>query len=175
MEDLNLSEFFTTKSQATEFMVKIDQLMAAIFETKFDLESELSKYFSLSQKEKFLKLLRINKVDPKKPTELKQFFEKIKEAASTMKILTIKLAFEPTEKNLINFSNWFRMNVKKQYLFEITVDPTLVAGAEIKFNGKYFDFSIRKTLEQIFNPPPATNGQQYQPQLNNHQVIAKPI
>lgn len=175
MDTLNLSEFFTTKNQATEFIVKLDQIIATIFETKFDLEVALGKYFSFSQKDKFLKLLRLNKINSKNPTELKQFFEKIKESVSEMKVINLKLAFEPSEKNLVNFSNWFRMNVKKQFLFEITVDPKIVAGVEINFDGKYLDFSIRKTLDQMFNPPPnPTNGIHAQIPLDNRQFLAKP-
>lgn len=183
MDELNLSEFFTTKNQASEFMVKLDQIIATIFETKFDLEVALGKYFSFSQKDKFLKFLRISKVNTKNPTELKQFFEKIKESVSQMKVINLKLAFEPSDKNLISFSNWFRMNVKKQFLFEITVDPKIVAGVEINFNGKYLDFSIRRSLEQIFNPQPAapaqpTNGFHNSPtpqvQLDNRQFLARP-
>jgi F0F1-type ATP synthase delta subunit len=185
MDDLNLSEFFTTKAEATEFSVKLDAIMASIFETKFDLESMLGKYFSISQKDKFLKFLRINKIDPKRPTDLKQFFEKIKETVAGMKVLNLKLAFEPSEKTLMNFSTWFRMNVKKQFLFEITVDHKLVAGAEINFNGKYLDLTMRKTLDQIFNPQTFPQSQtlkgapQVPPQqhlTNNHQqFVLKPI
>jgi F0F1-type ATP synthase delta subunit len=182
MEDLNLSEFFTTKAESTEFSVKLDQIMASIFETKFDLEQVLGQYFSISQKDKFLKFLRVNKIDTKKPTELKQFFEKIKEAVAGMKIIHLKLAFEPSEKTLMNFSTWFTMNVKKQFLFEIIVDRKLVAGAEINFNGKYLDLTMKKTLDQIFNPqdpaqqPHTIKGPQNLPEhhlANNHpQILA---
>jgi F0F1-type ATP synthase delta subunit len=185
MDDLNLSEFFTTKAEATEFSVKLDQIMASIFETKFELDQVLGKYFSISQKDKFLKFLRVNKIDPKRPTDLKQFFEKIKETVAGMKVLNLKLAFDPSEKTLMNFSAWFRMNVKKQFLFEITVDPKLVAGVEINFNGKYLDLTLRKTIEQIFNPqtpalPQVTKAAPQIPtsaqNLNNHQqFVSKPI
>ena len=51
------------------------------------------------------------------------------------------------------------INLKKQVLFDISVDRKLIAGAAITYKGKYKDFSIKPKVNEIITkiltqPPP---------------------
>lgn len=168
MDTLDLSEFIKTKSQATDFSAKLDALNESIFKVGFDLETALSGYFSLDKKDKFLKLCRDNNVNIKSPSDLKAFFEKLQDKVREIKIINLTLAFEPNDKTLKKFIQWFQVNMQKEVLFEIEVDPRLVAGAVITYNGKYQDYSLRKKVDQYFNPAPIQQTNQTTNSNQNH-------
>lgn len=146
---VDLSAFFQTKAQATDFSSRIATVSEKIYETDFDLEKVLMEQFGLRKKEHFLTLLRDHNVSADSPTSLKQFLTDIQKDITTLKVLTLKFAFEPKEQTLKALSEWFVMNIKRQVLFDITVDPSIIAGAVISFNGKDTDCSIKEKFHHI--------------------------
>lgn len=150
MEILDLSDFFKTKAEAIDFSQKLSTVGQKIFETNFNLERILMEQIGLQKKEKFISLLRENNVNISSNAALKEFFDIIQNKISYLPVLSITLAFNPTEETLQALSDWFVLN-KKQVLFEISVDKRLVAGVAIYYNSKYLDFSIKSRFENILN------------------------
>ncbi len=159
--ELDLSPFFTTRSEATSFSSRLSLISEKIYQTTFNLEKALAEEFGIEKKEEFMILIRENKIHPDASSELKSFIDEIIKKITTIPVMTITLAFEPNAKTLINFSQWFLINLNKQILFDIHVDPTLIAGAALTFQGKFTDLSVRPQFDQILNktlsPPPNQN------------------
>jgi F0F1-type ATP synthase delta subunit len=149
METVDLSLFFQTKAQANEFSTRLSLISGKIYNTNFDLEKILLDQFGLKKKDAFISLLRENGIDTKNNSELKKFFSSIIESIAKLPIMSLTIAFEPKEKTLQKLSEWFVMNVNKQAVFDIIVNPELLGGAAIDFNGKHMDFSIRPKFEEI--------------------------
>lgn len=149
MENLNLSDFFTTKGQATDFAERLSRLSAMIYTTDFNLESALMQLFGIQKKEKIIALLRDQNVGTDSPTTLKDFITKIQTTITTLPVLSITLAFEPTGQTLKAISDWFVMNMKKQVLFDFVVDPRLIAGASITYKGKFKDYSFQLPVQEM--------------------------
>lgn len=167
MEQVDLSYFFKTKAQANDFTSRLAAISAKIYETNFNLEKLLIEHFGMQKTEKFLILLRENKVQLQANTSLKEFLTKLQETVSQFPVLTLTVAFEPTEQTLQSLSEWFIINFKKQILFEISVDPQLIAGAAITYKGNYLDFSIKsafaKILSETISPSTQPASAQNQP------------
>lgn len=149
MDARDLSDFFKTKTQANDFSSRIAAISEMIYTTDFSLEKALEKHLGLEKKDKFLALLQKNEVNKTATPALKEFFEKTQEAIKSTPTTPLTIAFEPREQTLTMLSDWFLLHMNKHVIFDITVDPSLIAGAAITFNGKYFDFSVKQQFEQI--------------------------
>jgi len=150
MEEISLSDFFHTKAQATDFSMHLATISENIYNTHFDLEKALTEHLGIKKKDLFISLLRDNKVNIYVNSELKSFFDKIQEAISNLPLLSLTIAFEPTEETLKILSEWLVLNIHKEVLFDITIDTKIIAGATISFSGKYTDQSIKTRFDQIF-------------------------
>jgi F0F1-type ATP synthase delta subunit len=158
METIDLSDFFKTRQQANDFSTRLATVFDHMYQTTFDLEKTLMDQFGIARKDKFMTLLRDNNVTTDVPT-LKVFLTKVQEIIKTLPVVPIVLAFEPKSQTLQALVDWFQMNVKKQVLFDISVDPKLIGGAAITFNGKFGDYSIKPLFEKIMATTLATPTQ----------------
>jgi hypothetical protein len=153
MENLDLSHFLTTKSQANDFSARCTAISDKVYETDFNLEDELQKEFGFNKSQKFISLLRDNNVAVGTSADLKNFFTKITQTVNSLPVTTLELAIEPDNEILKSISDWFLLNLKKQVLVEVEIKPDLIAGAAVNFKGKRHDFSIRpiflKTTEEM--------------------------
>ena len=159
METFDLSVFCKTKAQATDFSTRLSEIASQIYHTGFQLENTLTASLGMQKKDAFMRLLREQKIAVTSQQALKEFFATLQDKASSMPILTITTAFEPNEAVLKTISDWFLINVKKQVLFDVHVDTTLIAGCTITYNGKFKDYSIRKKFITILTEMMASHDQ----------------
>jgi len=149
MEQLDLSDFIKTKAQALDFSIRLSLISQKFFETDFNLQKELLEQLGMHKADKFITLLRENKVNETAIESLKIFFNLLQMKITSLPVITMKLAIEPKEKTLQTLSQWFLLNVNKQVLFDITVDPEIIGGVDIYFDSKFLDFSVRTTFDKI--------------------------
>jgi hypothetical protein len=167
MEITDISDFCKTKAQATDFSTRLGHIEQQVYHTDFTLEKALLTQFGLQKKDKFITLLRNNSI-PSEGGVLKEFLVKLQTLTATLPVLSLTVAFEPGEQTLKLLSDWFLLNVKKQVLFDITVDPTLIAGVSINFNGKHAEFSIKPQFAEILKQVIITSAQP--PQAPPHPI-----
>jgi hypothetical protein len=151
IEPVNLSRFFKTKSEARSFSVRLAKVSGRIFETNFHLEPALSDEFGLQRKELFMTLLHEQNINLDKPSAIKDFLTLLQNQINAMPVLSLSIACEPNEMTLKTLSDWFLLSLKRQVLFDITVEPSLIAGLAIHYNGKYLDYSIRPTFAKVIS------------------------
>ena len=149
MDNIDLTDLFTTKTEANDFLARLTSVSEKFFQTGFTLEKALYENFGVNKTDKLLMILRQNNVATESLPAVKDFFFILMAKISSLPVLTLTLAFEPQEQTLVAVSEWFFINMHKQMLFEINVDKNIIAGAHIKYNGKFFDFSVRSTFEKI--------------------------
>jgi len=149
MNILDLSSFFQTKAQASDFASRIASLSEKIYETDFNLEKQLLNEFGLKKKDRFMTLLHENNVSIESNTALKEFFTQMQQQITSLPLLTLTIAFEPNDETMRTLAEWFLLNINKQVVFEIIVDRSLIAGAAIGFNGKEADLSIHDKFSKV--------------------------
>jgi hypothetical protein len=152
MESLDLSSFFITKAQASDFAARLALVLEKVYTTDFELEKTIGAQFSLPKKDQILKLFRENQISETSPTEIQGFLKKLQESVAALPVVTLTIPFEPNDETLKAFSDWFLFTLKKQVIFAIEIDETLLAGARITFNGKYKDYSLRTKFMTIMEP-----------------------
>ncbi|OGD09148.1 hypothetical protein A2397_01630 [Candidatus Amesbacteria bacterium RIFOXYB1_FULL_44_23] len=151
METLDLSDFFTSKAESSDFCSRLATVSQSVYETDFDLQKALLEQFGILKKDKFMALLRDNEISIESNSDLQEFMNKICQKASALPTVTISLAFEPDETILKEFSSWFVLNTNHQVLIDIQIDPSLIAGASITSNGKFHDFSAKSKFNQMLS------------------------
>lgn len=178
MEAIDLSEFFKTKAEANDFASRLATVSEKIYQNGFSLEKALLEQFGVTKKDKFITLLRDNKINTESTSDLKGFLSSLIEKIGKIPILELTVAFEPDEQTLVALSEWFILNTKKQVLFAITVDRKLIAGAAITVHGKFLDFSIRPKFEEVIskiidnkNQKPSTDPEKTTTPTGAHQSI----
>lgn len=160
-EILDLSGFFTTKSQASDFVRGLSNIIDKMYEVNFNLENAFSQEFGIDKRDKFMELLHENS---HKNMSLKDYLTSFIEQVKVLPELDITIAYEPTNDTLKAISQWFIISFGKQVLLNITVDRNLIAGAAINFNGKYKDYSFKNQFNEIVKKQLASNVSQ------NHQA-----
>jgi len=149
MEQLDLSDLFTTRAEANDFLARINTISEMLFKTDFNLEKVLIEQLGINKGDRFLTILRENNINVSSTQAIKIFFHTLSEKILAMPVIALTVAFEPQAQTLKAVSEWFVINMKQQMLFDITVDRKIVGGAAVTYNGKFFDFSIRQTFERI--------------------------
>lgn len=70
-----------------------------------------------------------------------------------LKKLELVIAFEPDADLRASLLDWAQEQFGKDVMLQVRVDKSLIAGAEVYFEGKYMDVSLRKDVDKILNTP----------------------
>jgi len=149
MDQVDLSDLFTTRVEANDFLARLTTISELFFKNGFNLEKALVDQFGVNKSDRIIAILRQSNINPESTPQVKDFLFLLMSKISSLPVLNLTIAFEPTSQTLKNLSEWFFMNLHKQMLFDIKVDRSVIAGAHIRYNGKFFDFSIRSTYEEV--------------------------
>ncbi len=79
-----------------------------------------------------------------------EYLNGLKKEIKKFELVTITLAYEPTNATFNNLGSWVRKNTFGLTVIDINYDPSIVAGAIIVFKGKYVDYSIRTQIKSLF-------------------------
>jgi len=65
--------------------------------------------------------------------------------------MKLDIAFFPTDNFLNRISQWLQKEFGQRIILDITVNPKVVAGAIIEYQGNWRDFSLAKKIDQLFS------------------------
>ncbi len=144
-------ETIATTEDASELNEQIDRLLTTIYQTERSdiataLDATLSTNISKSIKNYLYKTNTILTNEEEVRLSLKKLQEEVRHA----NILSLTLAFSPTKKMVTNISQMVKHEFGENILIELSVNPELVGGAVIIYNGKYIDLSLQKKLAILF-------------------------
>lgn len=149
MDQIDLSDLFTTKAEANDFLARLTTVSEMFFQTGFNLQKALLDNFGVNKSDHIITILRTNNINIESLPAVKEFVFILMSKISSLPVLSLTIAFEPNAQTLKSLSEWFFINLHKQMLFDITIDRDVIAGAKITYNGKFFDFSVKQTFERI--------------------------
>src|SRR5437764_1256961 len=98
---MDLSDFFTTKEQAADFSASIANISEKVYQSRFNLEKALVEEFGVQKKDKFIKLLKQNKIAMQTPTTVKKFLDDLEASIAQLPVLSLTIAFEPKEQAVV--------------------------------------------------------------------------
>ena len=158
---IDLSEFFITRSQANNFSIHLNTIIESMYTANYNFEKAITSEFGIQKADMFLKILRDNGLQNASLREVQEFLKKIQNIVSSLSVVSLILAFEPSDDVLKSLAQWFVFNVQKQVVFDIQVDPHIIAGVKINYNGKFKDYSVgplfNTLVQNVLHPQTAKN------------------
>lgn len=140
---LAYSELITslkTTQDADDFTAEIE-----FFLQKGTLD-EISTITAQKIKEAFTR----NNLDINNKDSVAAFCANLKELLKKLKVIKLVLAFCPSVKMLENIHNFVKENIGAGYILDIEILDEVLGGAVVMFNGKYADYTLKKTIEESF-------------------------
>ena len=82
-------------------------------------------------------------LEAKEASELKKKLHALPE-------IKLEIAFLPKDNFISGISRWLEKEIGQKVILDITVNPKVVAGAIIEYQGNWRDFSLAKKIDQLF-------------------------
>lgn len=141
-------------TQTTEDVVKLDEeidlLLQSIYHVDKDmLEDTLKKMVRIRVAMEIRSLVK--QTTTSKKEEIKTLFSNMYRTICALPILQLTLAFEPSEAVIGNISRWARQNLAAGILLDLSLDRSVLGGAIIVYHGKFYDLTLRKKLQDVFD------------------------
>lgn len=137
-----LTSLIKTREDFNLIKNQLDALEVSLYELKTNnFESTLGNNVRADLAQLISKAIR---------TEGKEeVIKKMREALGNIKFVELTLSFEPPNKLLEIIYEWFNKNVSQNISLDVKVDPDIIGGALITFEGKFFDGSLKRRLQDI--------------------------
>ena len=147
-----LLSLIKTKPYADEILLRIDELKESLYNKRIDLDKKMSELFSFELKEKIKAYSWQEQINLNDPVSFGKFLADLRGHIKSMPVVTIKIAYDPDEETVKEISAWFVENYGKNVLVELVSDKSLLGGAMVIFNQSSKDFSLKKRLEEKYQP-----------------------
>ena len=139
-----------TTQEADNLSLEIDTIASKLFQSeKVSLEKALTSISSNSA-ERITEIFQKNNLDMTDKEDVRDFLDTLADLIKKFKVIKLILAFDPTKEMIENIHEAVSENIGVGYILDVEIDESVLAGAIIVFKGKYKDFTLRRTLEEIF-------------------------
>lgn len=156
------SDIFTilhTKEEAGELCGRIDDFVSMLYSVNQESVTGLiEKHFDQRMVDLVLHILQINKLDLNNRSLLKEFFQSMRDSIKSARIADIRIAIVPDSSLIVDLSTTLReMFSDTRLLLAIKTDSQMMGGLELIWNGKYWNFSLEKEIDEWFKQESITN------------------
>lgn len=150
MTQLDLIASLKTTREVDELSLELDSLTSALFKSEeMTLEKAL---YSIRTKSRdiIMEIFSKNNLDSANKETVRDFLDTLRKLIKNFKVIKLILAFEPSQKTIENIHNFVSENIGAGFVLDIEKDESVLGGSVVIFNGKYNDFTLRKTLGEVF-------------------------
>ncbi len=151
---INLASFFSEINTVDELLLfykEIDQIISKLFQNSESLDEVLSSTTSTGKKEKILSILKASEVSFDNLVEVQKTLELIKEAGGLIPVISLTLAFDPSQNMVKDIGLWFVRNLDQKVFLEVRTEPKVLGGAHISYDGEFSDQTLRSKIEHLLN------------------------
>ncbi len=146
----DLIELIRTTDDLVKFDEEMDLLLQSIYYVDKDmLKDALEKTVRIRIATVMRKLIQRDTLS--KREEVNALFLSVYKTICSLPMLQLTLAFEPSEAVIDNISRWARQNLAAGILLDLSLDRSVLGGAMIMYNGRFYDLTLRKKLQDIFD------------------------
>ncbi|HMS23157.1 MAG TPA: hypothetical protein PKA38_05380 [Candidatus Levybacteria bacterium] len=140
-----------TKDELLLFYHEIDQLIAHLFMGTQGIQEKINEQLSPEKKKNIMYYLSEMQVNMDNLVMIKEALSKIQSLGNKIPVVSLQLAFEPTEPMIASFSFWFIKNIGSKVILDIQLERKIIGGALIALNGTYDDFTLKTKIDTYFN------------------------
>jgi F0F1-type ATP synthase delta subunit len=139
-----------TTADAEQLMSQLDLMLTNLYKVdKEQFEKTINHNLNYDIADSLKNTLHSAGISPTNHEDMKLFLTGLKAELQSCEIITLTIAFEPSAELVTTISDWVHNNLGSKVLLEVNVDPYIIGGAIIIFNGKYLNISVKKKLDDI--------------------------
>jgi F0F1-type ATP synthase delta subunit len=127
---------------------KLAVLEAGIYSTKKTFEEQVHDQFSLFLAESLLKTFIDAKVSFTAPDSIQKYLREIQTSIKALPQVTIRVAIAPNPDLIRSIAKWFDAYFGDKTVVAYMLDPHILGGVAIEWNGSYIDLTLRKKLTE---------------------------
>lgn len=148
----NILAIIRTTKEAQEILSALDGFAATLYVTK-EQEGAKQENFSNLQpqiRDMLNDVLCKELITQENREHIRLQIQTAQKAIRTSKKVQLTLTFQPDDTTISEFSSWIKTHAGKEFLIDIQIDKTIIAGAIITTNGLHKDYSLHKKLSDVF-------------------------
>lgn len=144
----SLIEKVLTRRDVIEMADKFGLVISRSFEKDQTIRSLLEEYFDKETLSAIQETINANK---ELSSDQNQALKEVKSAMETLPNLRLTVAIKPPVHMVQSLSRFLRKEVNPLMTLEFDIDPKIIGGAVVVSNGKIFDHSVKKMVDDFFN------------------------
>ncbi|MEK7595713.1 MAG: F0F1 ATP synthase subunit delta [Patescibacteria group bacterium] len=145
-----LLEIVYTKPQVEELVSQLELVLTSLFNNKESAIDVLGKFLSHDYKDKVMLCADKSGTNISDPSSLGDFLRLLIDNLKATKVVRIDLAFVPKDQQVAGISSWFLGNIKEKVFLDISIDRNLVGGVSLSYEGNFYEYSLKKKLEEKY-------------------------
>jgi F0F1-type ATP synthase delta subunit len=138
-----------TTQEVENLVCEIDTLMFTFLRSKMTMEKALDS-ISANTAKRIMQVFTKNNLDTRDKDVVAGFFETLKTLLKKFKIIKLILAFDPSRQTIEHIHSFIKDTIGVGYILDIEVSEDILGGTTVIYNGKYYDFSLKKNIEDTF-------------------------
>ncbi len=160
---LPIGHYLRTSYHLRELTKALDHLQSAYFHKKQPFLETLSKEVAFPLSELLKDLAIENQVNLENTAEVDLFLNRLRDDVQVIPHLTLTISTEPTTGLIQAINEWIIINLRKAIILDFVLDPKIVGGAIVAYQGKIVDHTLKKKLETMMNTRQQTQQPATQP------------
>lgn len=145
----NLCSFLRTKEEQEEMLECIGKMEGDIYSSRTAGENITSVEACGRIADRFGDAVSRLSVDMDKGA-LGKFLSLLKKKTLELKILRLELAYKPDEGAIEKFYSWVLNELGKGIVLDISINPAIVGGASVIYQGKYKEYTLNYLIDKVF-------------------------
>jgi len=160
MEELfeEFAKKIKTKEELIFYLEELSQAQEVAFRQGEALLSEKLKGKISEGLKNFFEKMEEKGMLSKNPEQQSSFLEKIKKYLLSLPEVKLEIAFSPSSDFLKKINLWFKEELGQKVILDLTVNPKIVGGAIIEYQGNWQDYSLAKKIDRLINDKLAHYG-----------------
>jgi hypothetical protein len=143
-ETKEILETIRTKADVWRILTEVEALEQGLFRSGENSYEDVMRKLVRSEIAGILTSQNRSEVDKK------GVLREINECVKKLRLLKITLAIDPPPLIIDKIAQWIHQNVGAEIVLDIEVDPGILSGARVSFEGRYGDFTLIKEWERVW-------------------------
>ena len=146
-----LFSYIRTKQDSLYLREQLTELGRDLYNVSTPFDSRVHELFSFELAEKLLAEAREQSVTLTDPQRVSSFLNTLEQGLQALPTGTLRLAFEPQYDLVKSISSWFDSELQSHVLLDIVVDPSVIGGLIVEWNGSHRDYTLKKIIQEKLN------------------------
>lgn len=140
-----------TKEELIFFLEEIAKIRQIIFKDSGALLSKKAERKVSGETKELLERLEKEGVISESRGRQSAFWEELEKELQSLPEIKLEIAFSPDGDSLEKISQWLEKESGRKIILDLAINPKIVGGAIIEYQGNWRDFSLAKDIDKLIS------------------------